>query len=251
MLHVIALQKKEDKKEFLFIAIYILSLIPRLIRTIIDPLLMRDSVLYITLAETWVNTGQYQETIDGGGIVPPLPILITKELILFGFKGEIAARSISLFLGAMIPLLGYYAIKKIYKRNGIAFLCAVVLIIHPTLISYSSQPLRENYYLLFEGLIIIETINILNKRIDYYNLALCGLFSACAFFCRYEGMEILILLPAILLYKKTKTHSKLQKSLGELAVYCLFFFTTSIVLLYFFNFNITFIKKISYIIRSM
>ena len=237
------------KNEFVYIAIFLLSLVPRIVKTIIDPLLMRDSALYVTLAETWANTGKYQETIDGGIIIPPLPILIVKELILLGFDGEIAARSISLFLGSIIPLLGYYITKEIFKKKGIAVLCTAILLIHPTLISYSSQPLRENFYLFFECLLIIEIIYILKKGFDSFDLILCGILSACIIFCRYEGLEILIILPTVLLYKTFKYQDRLQRLSFKILLYFSVFFASSFVLLLSVDFNTSFIKKIAHIIR--
>lgn len=228
----------------LFSAVFCVALAARLLSLILDPMPQRDAVLYLFLAERWQETGDYAQAIAGGTIVPPLPLFTIVKLMDWGLPSEIAGRGIALFLGSMIPVLGYYISYKIFKDALIAGISAFFFIFHPVLISYSIQPLRENYYLFFLCLTIIAAINgIKNKRVQDWGL--CGIFLAFSVYSRYESLELLIFIPLILFYLHFKKKITFKKTLSQLFVLFAANAMTTILLLSITGNDISFITKIS------
>lgn len=239
--------KKTTKKiqwnsMLIYAAIYTVALAARLLKMGLDPMLQRDSALYLILAEKWHETGNYCQAIETGTIVPPLPLFAIVKAMDLGLDSEIAGRSTALFLGAMIPVLGYIISYKIIHKTELSLICAILLILHPTLISYSIQPLRENFYLFFIGLSIIAVTNgIRTKRMEDWCTS--GTLTAFAVFCRYEAAEFLIFFPVVTAYLFLKTNNRLSNSIRSMAIFYLSFILTSILLLSIVNFNVSFITK--------
>lgn len=225
-------------------AIFSVALAARLLHLILDPLLQRDGALYLFLAERWQETGNYAQTIAGGTVVPPFPVFTIMKMVAWGFPSEIAGRSIALFLGSLVPILGYCISYMLFKNVWLSGISVVFFIFHPVLISYSIQPLRENYYLFFLGLTIISIIKGLkDKRITDW--VLCGFFLSFSIYSRYESLEQLVFCPLILFYLVMRKKLILKKAIVFL---CAFFLTnigTSVFLLSITNFDSSFITKIS------
>lgn len=225
-------------------ALFVVALTARLFSLILDPLLQRDAASYLLLAERWQETGDYAQTLVGGVTpVPPLPLFTIVKMMDLGFQSEIGGRSIALFLGAMIPILGYYISYIVFKNSLISAISTLILIFHPNLVSYSIQPLRENFYLLFLGLTSIAFI----KGIKYKKIkdwGLCGMILAFAVYSRYEALELLFFCPLVLLILWFKKKLSFKATTRFLCVLFMSFFATSVLLLSITNFNISFISKI-------
>ena len=234
--------KTQWNRTALFFAVFLLALTVRLLKLITDPMLLRDSALYLALAEKWQKTGSYAQTIIGGTIIPPLPLFSIVKATEYGLDSEIAGRSIALFLGAIIPVLGYIISYKLSHRIELSLISALILILHPTLISYSIQPLRENYYLFFLGLVFITLINgIKTKKMKDWGLS--GILIAFAAFCRYEALEFILLIPAIA-YFVFRTSRNKYNTIKPVMFFFLAFILTSVSLLSMVGFDMNFVKKI-------
>lgn len=211
---------------------------------ILDPMLQRDAALYLSLAERWQETGEYVQTMADGTVVPPFPLYTIMKLMNWGLDSEIAGRSIALFLGAMIPVLGYIVSYLIFNDVLVSGISTVLFIFHPTLISYSIQPLRENYYLFFLGLTIVAGIKgIKDHKIKDWGL--CGVFLSFSIFSRYESMEMLIVFPLLLLILFFSRKTNLKKTATLLFAFFATNILTSGVLLSITDFDLSFITKIS------
>ena len=207
-------------------------------------MLLRDSARYLILAERWHETGEYIQIIKEGVIVPPLPIFCVVKLMSCGFSAEVAGRSINLFLGAMITDLGYQIAHKAFKDKLLSAFTALLLIFHPILISYSIQPLRENCYLFFLGLAILETISgIKEKKIQ--NWGMCGVYLSFGLFCRYEAAEMLVICSSILVFLFYKKVIDLRKLACLLGVFLITNIATTSLLLSVTNYDISFLTKVS------
>ena len=232
--------KKESNLAFIFCC----SLAFRVIKLILDPLLLRDSALYLFYSDIWYNTNNYSEITNIDTTVPPFPLFTIKEMMKMGFNSEITGRSISLFLGSLIPVLGYVIAKRCFKDKRIALITSIIFIIHPTLISYSIQPLRENYYLFFLELTIIEAINGIAKR-SFISWFLCGCFLSITFFCRYEALEMIIIYSSLILFLSFKKKYTKRATLGNLASFYIACALTAALLLSITDYDLSFIKRVS------
>ena len=237
--------KRIDRKCMVFMStIYVIALAVRLLKLIIDPLLQRDAALYLSLSEMWQTSGNYSQSIASGTIVPPFPLFIFVKMIDYGFDAEIGGRSVSLVLSSLIPVLGSVISFKLFKNSLITIITTFILIVHPVLLSYSIQPLRENFYLFFWGVTILAAINgIKNKRMKDWGI--CGLFLSLSFFCRYEALEGLIIYPILIVYLFLMKKINRKNAIVSLIVFFATTFLSSILLLATIDFDLTFIKNIS------
>ena len=243
-MRIVRLITVKRNNRIVYAALFLGALSARLLKMMLDPMLLRDSAFYLSLAERWTAEGYSQTVIDGTVIIPPFPIYCITKLMACNFSAEIAGRSISMFLGSIIPLLGYIIAYKIFKKNIIAVITAVLLIIHPSLVSYSTQPLRESYYLFFMGLLIIEIVNgIKEGKIKYWGL--CGFFLSFALFCRYESIEFILFCPLIILYLFLRRNIDQKKFIKDLSSFFLALLVTSGLLLSITSYNLLFISNIA------
>ena len=160
-----------------------------------------------------------------------------------GLNAEVAGRSLGLFLGAMIPVLGYIISYNIFKDITTSLIGVLCLSFHPTLVAYSIQPLRENHYMFMLGLIIIFIIYGIKKR-SLAEWGLCGCVTAIAVFCRYEALELFFLylfIGLVLLFNK-KTSFK--RFVAAVFIVLLTFILTSLFLISIIDCDMTFIKCI-------
>lgn len=229
----------------IFCFLFLLSLFFRLACLILDPIMMRDSSLYICLADKEIAKGEYlRQLIDRTDInIPPLPIFCIQSLMKSGFGAELSGRFLSIFLGSLIPFLGYCIAKKAFRKQLPALICALILSLHPFLMTYSTQPLRENFYLFFSGVAFIVFLSgIETHRILKWFL--CGIFSSLAFFCRYEALEFLIVFPStyfVYLFIKRTFPKKLFLNVG---MFYISFFSFYFFLIHFFGMSNMFLQRI-------
>ena len=248
---IISLKNKCEKKGILIVLIFFLSLFFRFLKLLIDPLLSRDASLYLSLAENWNETASYSQTFNNlSYIVPPLPLWLTKTGLQLGFPAEVFARTLGLYLGALIPVIGFLTVQKISNNIRVSIISALLLAINPNLVYYSIQPLREVYYLFF-CVMLLSTLVSAIKFSSLKDWILCGIYTSCGFFCRYEAFEFIIICPCILIILRL-THRIINKRF-VLGLFLFFFSTiiTCIILLFITTgFDASFLlKALSYIFK--
>ena len=224
--------------DIICLAIFLVSIAVRLVKLVFEPLLLRDGALYLRLAEVWYQTG----VPKGNTSIPFLPLLCIKTLMGFCGDSEIAGRSITLFLGGLIPVIGFILARMITHNIRFSLIAALCFILHPNLVSYSIQPLRENYYILLIGLLMITMVwNFRNTRTAGW--IACGAIIGIAFFCRLESLEFLVIVAveiAILELKKKKILSFLKST----CVFLLAFALTLISMLAWINGDSSFVMRV-------
>lgn len=192
-------KRSKNKRYILYCLIFLLALCVRIIRLIIAPLLSRDAVQYLNQAVLWSQTNDYSSFLRLGiNPQPPLPIWTIKKLMFLGFGAETSGRALGIFTGALIPVIGFVLAEKITKNIFVGIVSASILILHPSLIAYSIQPLRENYYLLFSCLFLVYLTEAVKRNASTYWLG-CGLIMALCFFCRYEAIELAFITPLLII----------------------------------------------------
>lgn len=227
--------------DMIYLTIFFMSFAVRLVKLVFDPLLLRDGALYLRLAETWYKTGDYLEITKQESRIPPLPLWCIKTLMNFTGDSEIAGRAISIFLGGVIPVIGFIAARKITHHIRISLIAALCFVLHPNLVSYSIQPLRENYFIILIGLLLIVVIqNFRNTRTAGW--IVCGTLIGIAFFCRLEAVEFLIIVAIEIAFLKLRKNNTLSfiKTIG---IFLLAFILTSLSLFSFTDGDFFFIKR--------
>ena len=244
----------KDKKQAIFcicVLIYAVAVLFRLAAFLLNPLLSRDPALYLTQADLWYETGDYMQTFLPGIVVPPLPLWIMKTALQTGFQAEIAGRTIAMVLGAFLPVAGVLFAWKITRKIRIGLIAALLVIIHPELVSYSFQPLRENFYFFFEALLLVTLVDAIQKD-HVMKWALCGCFLSLSFFCRYEALQFLAVIPFLLALLLLCRKIKLKQAFLDISAFFLLFVLTAIPLLWAVDFNCRFLTgKIGQIIVKL
>ena len=213
------------------VLIFAASLLFRLMKLIIDPGFVRDSTLYLQWARHWYETGDYHFTILNAPVKSVVfPIWVVKKLMSSGFSEEIVGRALSLFLGSMIPVIGFAIAMRACRNIRLALVTALLLAIHPDLVPYSVQPMRENFYIFFEALLLLMIVESI-KNGTACNWGACGIFVSFISFCRYEGMEFILIVPFVIVAMAVINKTKRKRMLLNIAFFSICFCVTSVSLL--------------------
>lgn len=212
------------------VLIFVAALLVRILKIVLDPTLPRDGAFYLLFVEHWIDTGDYYYTFfDSIRLPPPLSLWMIKTLTLAGFSTEIAGRSISMFFGSLIPVVGFFFTFRISRNIRIALLAALLLVLHPDLALYSGQPLRESAYIFFNGMLFIMCTEAVIRN-SILKWAICGIFLALAAFCRYEALEFFLIVPALLAVLCYFGRIKIREAVLNAAAFFLFLGLTSVLL---------------------
>ena len=243
------LTNKSEKRSILLcisLLVFAASLALRLLKLALDPGLMRDSSLYLAWADNWFQTGNHLHDILGDPtLTPPLAPWTIKTVMAYGFNADISGRAISLFLGSLMPVAGFLFALKLCGKIRIALLTTFLLVVHPDLVTYSVQPLRENVYLFFIGALLTMIVDAVHDN-SAVKWGICGIPLSLAFFSRYETMEFFLIIPLIILTLFFLKRIKLKQVFLYSISLGLTFILTSVVFLYFIEFKCYFLSKLIY-----
>ena len=220
--------------------IYAAALAFRLLKLAWDPGLGRDSTLYLAWADSWFDTGKYLfYELDGPTRTPPLMPWAIKTVMATGFSSEIVGRAISQFLGSLIPVVGFFFTMRISRNIRIALLAAFILVIQPDFVTFSVQPQRENFYLLFHAILLMAATDAIlsDSTLEW---GFCGILLSLAVFCRHEALEFAMLVPFALLLLCLFKKIRLKQVFVRSAVFFGFFALTFLLLLSFVDFDYKF-----------
>lgn len=185
-----------NKKNIIELAIFLISLLARFVKLLVDPILLRDSTLYLNYVFEWNDTASIQSILEKESMFPVFPIYLIRQLTFFVYNEEIAGRSLSIFLGALIPLICFKIFIKFFSCK-IALATSILVIFHPLLLIVSVQPMRESYYLLFSLLFFqCFVCYLIHKHL--FTLCFASFFCTAAIFSRYETLEFIFYIPFIL-----------------------------------------------------
>ncbi len=147
-----------------------------------------DGATDLGLARAFVE-GRFSDAIDPRR--PPLyPLLVS---LLYPLTGELelSARLVSLVFGLLIIPLGFWLGRTIYdERTGI--LTAFFISLHPYLIRYSGETLRETTYCFFAMLVVgLAMKAVMEKRAVV--MILVGVVSALAYLNKHVSLGFLMI----------------------------------------------------------
>jgi len=242
----ISIKTNKDRRRALFcicVLIYAAALLIRVFELAMNPMISRDAALYLTLSDLWHESGDYTSTLLPGIIVPPLPVWTMKSLLALGFSTEVTGRTIALILGSLLPVVGFIFGLNVSGRVRIGLLTALLVMIQPELVSYSYQPLRENFYLFFDGLLLIALVDAV-KRSGISKWCICGILLSLTFYCRLEALEFLALIPFIFAVLFFWKKMNVKDVIVNFSAFLFSFLITSASLLTMVDFNCIFISRI-------
>lgn len=189
-------------------SLFLLALCIRIISLVRDPLLMRDSALYIDIIDNDISTNMIEKSRLNE--LPPLPLILISSCTAFwGLKTEIIGRAISIFLNSLIPVIGFQISRALSLKIKVSLPVGLLLAVNPPLVEYSKQILRENYYLPLAGLILFSIITGIKHSSNIAWME-CGALCMIAAFCRIEAVEFLIIATFAILFF-TNRKKKFQK----------------------------------------
>ncbi len=228
---------------YICIALYILALLVRTAKILLDPILERDASLYLAWVENWIATGSYHYTFfDQVGPVPPLPIWFIKTMMLSGIGAEAAGRTIALFFGSLMPVVGFVFTLKVCRNIRIALLAALLLVFQPDLVQYSGQPLRECPYVFFDGILLILIADAVLKNAAC-KWALCGIVLSLTSYCRFEALEFTLIVPGIMAALWYFKKIDWKEAIRNTVAFYLLFLLTYVLLLTCVDFDYEFIAR--------
>ena len=214
------------------VLIYLIALLVRMTKMVLDPTLTRDGATYLIWVENWIDTGSFFFSFfHRDDMVPPFSLWTIKVLTQStGLNVEIAGRSISMFIGSMFPVIGFLFVLRLCRNIRIALLTAFLLIFQPDMVLYSSQPMRESCYVFFTGILLFALMEAIRES-TVFKWMLCGVFLALSACCRFEALEFIAIIPAILailfLFKKIR----LKEMVLNASMFFLVFILSSVLLL--------------------
>lgn len=177
-----------NNRQFIILGIFVFSVAVRLLYMYCAPLLSRDAVAYVMLV------------LDPASCdiqVPPLLNLCMSGLYALGIPPHIGGRIVNILAGSLLPVVLYLTAGELGWAKRWQCTAAVLASVHPMLVLYSVDILRESLYLFFAALTVYCVILGIRKRVCWW--AAAGVTSAMAAASRLEALEFLMLIPIILL----------------------------------------------------
>lgn len=163
------------------------------------PIVQRDGILYLEMITVWNDTGSYQEILkhfQNYSWIPPFPLYLMKFFMPLGVSAECSARIFSIICGSLVPIIGYGIAWTLTKRQYIAIAAGLLFAVHPVFIEFSTQPLRDGFYIFWAGLTLfcVSRGMVYARWVDW---CVAGVSAAASFLTRYEALEFF---PLILVF---------------------------------------------------
>ena len=183
--------RKQLNSVMIITGITLLALGFRLAFLWLFPIVQRDGILYLEMMEAWHRTGNYQEMLKefrGLNWIPPFPLYLMKLFMPLGMSAECSARIVSIICGTLVPAIGYGIAWTLTKRQYIAIAAGGLFAVHPVFIEFSTQPLRDGFYIFWAGLTLFFLCRGMMEA-KWYDWCAAGAFLAASFLTRYEALE--------------------------------------------------------------
>lgn len=175
----------------------------------LNPLLSRDAMIYLTQISAWQQAPEYASLYWGG---PPLYLFLVKQLLSLGIPIVTAGVGINLVAGSFIPLVGYGIAKEVTNDKRLALCCAVLFVVHPSILTESITFQRDTLYLLLIGTTIYFLIRGI-RRSYWFDWCFTGGTLSLATMVRYESLEMLPVIAGTLLFAALMKYFTWRKTL--------------------------------------
>ena len=202
--------------------IVILALLLRIIAFLREPVINRDGIVYIEIAEKWAATGMYEQH----NYLPLYPWMM-KLLMSCGLNGQMAGVGINILLGTALTVIVWAVLTQCGAEKKICLLAAFILAVHPYAVELSTLMVRDNLFLGLSGGAIVCWLAVINK-FSWTPAVISAVLAALAFLTRYEAMELVwIFIAGILIvpmYGKTTYKKSVLFAAGWLAAVAIVLF---------------------------
>ena len=210
--------KNKYSDTIILYCIFLFGILVKLVLLICEPTLSRDSTLYLNLAEIWYDTDSYQAMINASEIswLPLLPIVIYKYSMCY--NSEALCIAVNIFLGSLIPFLGYKIALELFRKRNIAFVTAILLEFNPKINSISIEVQRDIFYLFFFGLFLLFLILTLKRKRCFY-IIICSIISSCSLLTRFEGVELILIFVISIAFMFVTKRTTMRKAFSLVVIY--------------------------------
>ena len=156
-----------------------------------DPLMDRDSVLYCEIADKWHRSGDIDIALESRvGNTNPGYIFLLKKGIDWGFPVILWGRGISLAASVVFFLAMYGIGRCVFPRCGGEVLLLIAAL-HPVAGQLAMTLLRDPVCLALYAVCFLAVLQVCCNPERWWWTALFAVSGACAFFLRYEALELL------------------------------------------------------------
>lgn len=174
--------------------IFIVSLVMFLCYYSLEPVLSRDSLLYIDRVGQTAKNGWFTSRADQQ--FPSLLVVLAAKLVRMGIPAVPAGLIVNFCAAASLPVLAYAIAGRIFRNFGIAVLSGVLMLLHPEIRVIAVAVQRDAPGLalqLLAGYLLIRAAGTGRPGLMFWS----GMSLAGSINFRYENLEFVILLPAL------------------------------------------------------
>jgi 4-amino-4-deoxy-L-arabinose transferase-like glycosyltransferase len=185
---------KFDRTIFILFLILLLALSFRVGRCLTVPYMDKDSVLYLSMANSILEDGP-SSAFERNPRIPPLYIFAVAGCSKYlGLSMETAGRTVSTVAGTFLVLAVFLMAKLVFKNDTYALIAAFLTATHPFLIITSEDIMRDSLFICLTAFSLVFAMYGAEKK-NYWYWFISGFFCAAATMTRSEGIGILFALP--------------------------------------------------------
>ena len=185
---------KFDRTLFLLFLILLLAISFRAGRCLTVSYMDKDSVLYLSMANTLVEDG-IDSAFERNPRIPPMYIFAMAACKKYmGLTMETAGRLVSTVAGTFLILAVFLMAKLVFKNNNYALIAAFLTATHPFLIVMSEDIMRDSLFICMISFSLVFAMYGAERK-NYVFWIISGFFCAMATMTRSEGIGILFIVP--------------------------------------------------------
>jgi hypothetical protein len=182
-----------EKKKIInyLLLIILLAFTVRTVKVLTNPIICRDSVLYLKMAKTWAELGVNDAYKLYTRFDPVYMFVLAMGQKYLDLKPETTGNIAGVLLGSLIPLALFFIAASLFNSNyRLALIAALLAAIHPYLIRMSSLILRGAIYLPLLSFTFVFAVSAIKNR-SVLKWCLFSLFFTVAAMTRHEAFYVL------------------------------------------------------------
>ena len=215
-----------------FVSVFcmIVGILVRLFYCVLYPVQPRDAYVYGAVISQLKETGKIPAHVS----YYPLSLWILKiPHQLFNYDSIKGGIIVNMLLGLLIIAIVVYFISRYFKNIFSLIFVGLLAATHPSLVRFSCSCLRENSYLFFFLLVLMLLSSYSSGGGKLFSIVLAGIFGACAFLCRLEGLEIVGIVFIVMFIFFLSKRLGLSKAACHFCVFLIVFSVTAFSIYYF------------------